>query len=180
MAIFSNRISIKHHIVGHYAVTLAIILALSGATIYSFVYKNVRRNMMEKLSFATASIKNVVENAANLSVRNHLQSIARMNIDILGGLERQVRNGQISKTEAMKRGEDILLEQRIGDNGYIYALSSKGVLRVHPINELKNRDVSSFNFIQQQIASKNGYLEYVLEEPRRDARTLQILAHGLF
>lgn len=165
MSIISRRISIKHRIVGHYSLTLAIILALSGAAIYSFVYENVRRNTMDKLSLATASIKNVVENAANLSVRNHLQAIARVNIDILNGLEEQVRNGQISRTEAMKRGEETLLQQHIGDQGYIYALSSKGTLRVHPVAELKNRDISNFDFIQQQIASKNGYLEYDWKNP---------------
>jgi len=165
MSIIPRRISIKHHIVGHYSLTLAIILALSGAVIYSFVYENVRRNTMDKLSLATASIKNVVENAASLSVRNHLQAIARVNIDILNGLEEQVRNGQISKTEAMKRGEETLLQQRIGDHGYIYALSSKGTLRVHPVAELKNSDLSDFDFIQRQIASKNGYLEYDWKNP---------------
>lgn len=80
MSLIPRRVSIKHRIVGHYSLTLAIILALSGATIYSFVYENVRRNTMDKLSLATASIKNVVENAANLSVRNHLQAIARVNM----------------------------------------------------------------------------------------------------
>ncbi len=166
MPIFSRRISIKHHIVGHYSLTLAIILALSGATIYSFVYENVRRNTMEKLSLATASIKNVVENAANLSVRNHLQAIAKMNIDLLSGLEEQVRNGRISRIEAMQRGEEMLLQQHIGDHGYIYVISSKGILRVHPVIKLKDQDISSFDFIRQQIAVKNGYLEYEWKNPK--------------
>jgi diguanylate cyclase (GGDEF)-like protein/PAS domain S-box-containing protein len=164
-SIFSRRISIKHHIVGHFFLALTLILAVSGVAIYSFVYDNMQQNMMEKLSTSTTSIKDVVENAANLAIRNHLQAIAKVNIDILNGLEQQVKDGKLTRTEAMKRGQEILLNQRIGDHGYIYALSSKGVIRVHPNAELINRDISEFWFVQQQIFYKNGYLEYDWKNP---------------
>ncbi len=116
--------------------------------------------MTEKLSIATTSIKDVVENAAQLSIRNHLHAIAKTNVDILARLEQQVREGRITRTEAMKRGADILLAQRIGDHGYTYVVSSKGVLLVHPDAETKKHDVAGEWFIQQQILQKNGYLEY--------------------
>jgi len=165
MLIFPNRFSIKHHIVCHFSLSVAVILTLAGAAIYSFVYENVRQNMMEKLSTSTTSIKDVVENAANLSIRNHLQAIAKTNVDILRGLEQQVREGQLSRSEAMQRGEEILLSQRIGDHGYNYVISSKGILLVHPNAETKKRDLAGEWFIQQQIFYKEGYLEYDWQNP---------------
>lgn len=107
MSILPQRYSIKYHIICHFSVVVALVLIVSGVTIFSFVYENVRQNMMEKLAIATTSVKDVVENAARLAVRNHLQAIAQMNIALLDGLEQQVRTGRISKLEAMKRGEEI-------------------------------------------------------------------------
>lgn len=163
--IFNRSVSIRHHIVGHFSLALILILVLSGVSIYSFVYENMRQNMMEKLSISTSSVKDVVENAANLFIRNHLQAIAKVNVDILNGLEQQVKNGKLSKAEAMKRGKEILLQQRIGDNGYIYTLSSKGVVLVHPKTEMINRDISDNWFVKQQMSYKNGYLEYDWRNP---------------
>ncbi len=158
--LFPHRFSIKHHIVGHFSLAVAVILILAGSAIYSFVYENVRSNMVEKLSTSTAAIKDVVENAANLSIRNYLHAIAKTDIDILKGLELQVRAGGLSRTEAMKRGEAILLDQRIGTHGYTYVLSSQGILLVHPHAEMKKRDLAGEGFVQQQILYKDGYLEY--------------------
>lgn len=165
MLTYFHRLSIKHHIVGHYTLTLAIILGLSGAVIFSFVYENMHSNTMEKLSLMTSSVTDIVKHAAKLSVRNYLQSKTETNIDILAGLEQKVKSGQISRQEAMEKGEEILLQQHIGTHGYFYALSSKGIILVHPKTELKNKDVSNFEFVQQQISRKDGYLEYNWANP---------------
>ena len=53
LSIFSRRISIKFYIVGHFAIALTLILVCSGVAIYSFVYENMRQNMMGKLSTST-------------------------------------------------------------------------------------------------------------------------------
>ena len=56
---------------------------------------------------------------------------------------------------------DILLSQRIGITGYLYCLDSQGVLKVHPKQALRDADISSYGFIQEQIHRKReGYLEY--------------------
>jgi|GEM_PF-478091 len=180
LSIFSRRISIKFYIVGHFALALTLILVFSGGTIYSFVYENMRQNMMEKLSISTTSVKNVVENAANLFIRNHLLAITKVNIDILNGLEQQVSKGFLTRTEAMQRGKDILLQQRIGDHGYIYALSSKGVVQVHPNAELINRDISEFWFVQQQMFYKDGYLEYDWKNPGEEKTRPKVLHMAYF
>ncbi|WP_319585377.1 EAL domain-containing protein [uncultured Desulfobulbus sp.] len=175
MSILPQRYSIKYHIICHFSVVVALVLIVSGVTIFSFVYENVRQNMMEKLAIATTSVKDVVENAARLAVRNHLQAIAQMNIALLDGLEQQVRTGRISKLEAMKRGEEILLQQPIGDHGYIYVLSSQGVVQVHPHAAVKNSDLSEQWFVRQQMFNKNGYLEYDWKGPGEEQARAKVL-----
>lgn len=175
MLILPQRFSIKYHIVWCFAVALTVMLIVSGVVIFSFVYGKIRQNMMDKLSISTTSMKDIVENAANISIRNHLQTIAKVNIALLNGLDQQVRTGGISKIEAMKRGEEMLLQQPVGDHGYIYVLSSQGVVQVHPHVEVKNSDLSELWFVRQQMFYKNGYLEYKWKGPGEEETRLKAL-----
>jgi len=165
MPILPQQFSIKSHIIGHFSVAVAMMLIVSGGVTYSFVYEKVRQNMMEKLSISTTSVKDVVENAANIAIRNHLQAIAQVNMALLHGLEQQVGTGRMTRAEAMQRGAEMLLQQPIGDHGYIYVLSSQGVVQVHPNTAVKQVDLSEQWFIRQQMFYKNGYLEYEWQNP---------------
>ncbi len=44
---------------------------------------------------------------------------------------------------------DAMLDQKIGKTGYMYAIDSKGILRVHPAKE--GADISNYAFIQEMI-----------------------------
>lgn len=160
MSFFPLRCSIKYHLLGYFFLTHALVLILSGIFIYGVVYEKIQRNMMEQLAACTVTVRDMVENAAALSIRNHLQGIATTNIDMLSSLERQVEEGRLSREEAMRRGEQLLLAQQVGDNGYIYVLSSTGNVIIHPDPEMRERDISEFWFARQQMFYKNGYLEY--------------------
>jgi methyl-accepting chemotaxis protein len=46
---------------------------------------------------------------------------------------------------------EALLQQKIGATGYIYAIDSKGVLKVHPAKEGEN--ISKYDFIKEMIAN---------------------------
>jgi diguanylate cyclase (GGDEF)-like protein/PAS domain S-box-containing protein len=165
MSILPRRLSIKYHIVCHFSLAVATMLIVAGSVIYSFVYDNVRQNMMEKLTLSTASVKDVIEHAANIAIRNHLQTIAQTNITLLEGLEDEVRAGRITEQEAKQRAEAMLLRQPVGAHGYVYVLSSQGIVRVHPNTEVNHANLSEFSFIRQQLAQKNGYLEYDWQNP---------------
>lgn len=169
MSFFPLRCSIRYHLLGFYILTQTLVLILSGSIIYSVVYENMQRNMMEILAVSTAAVRDVVEHAATLSIRNHLQAVATTNIDLLTSLERQVGEGQLSREEAMRRGEELLLTQQVGEQGYIYVLSSAGTILIHPDPEMRKRDVSGFRFVRQQMFYKNGYLEYDWSDSEGDA-----------
>lgn len=160
LSLVPRRLSIRHHIVGLFSLATACILVLSGVVIYSFVYDNMRRNMLEKLAASTLSIKNVVENGAHLAVRHHLRAIAQVNVELLHSLERQVREGKLSRDAAMEQAAQLFVRQRVGDHGYVAVISGKGIVQVHPDPALAHADLSGFDFIQKQLVQKNGYLEY--------------------
>ncbi|MFH2057272.1 MAG: cache domain-containing protein [Pseudomonadota bacterium] len=127
--------------------------------------KNIESNIESELHNSTKAILNMVQTAANLSIRSHLQAIAGKNKEIVAGLYQQVLTGKITEKEAKNQATQILFSQRIGDTGYIYCLSSEGVLLVHPKPSLVGKNISNYPFIQQQLKKKDNYIEYEWQNP---------------
>nr|WP_321464404.1 EAL domain-containing protein [uncultured Desulfobulbus sp.] len=173
--LLSRQRSVRWHIITLFSLTTALVILLSGAAIYQVVYRTMRDNMMERLAATTLSVKEVIENAAHLAIRNHLQTIARVNLDTLSFLEEQVQAGTISRESAMNQAARLFLHQRIGDQGYVYVINSRGVLQVHPVNGMVGKDFSRESFVHQQMVRKHGLLDYVWKnpgEPKARAKTL--------
>ncbi len=74
----------------------------------------------------------------------------------------------MTEADAKRLAADILLSQSIGITGYLYCLDSRGVLKVHPKESLRDTDISSYGFVQEQIHRKEGYLEYDWKNPDDD------------
>ncbi|WP_310600280.1 EAL domain-containing protein [Desulfobulbus sp.] len=168
MSILPRRLSIKYHMAASFSAAIAVILIVSGMGIYAVVYEKVRHTTVERLTITTTSIKNAVEYNVDMAVHNHLRTLVKANIAQLEGLDRQVRSGQMDAAEARFRGEELLLRQPVGANGSVYALSSQGIALVHSNPALRHADLSEHRIIQQQMFSKNGYLEYEWQNPDDD------------
>ena len=163
--LFSRYRSIRWHIITFFSLSTALVILIAGGGIYHFVYSTMRANMMEKLAASTFSVKELVENAADLAIRNHLQTIAQVNIDTLKFLEEQVQAGTMSGESARNQAARIFLHQRIGDQGYVYVVNSHGVVQVHPVASLVQVDFSHESFVRQQMARKFGLLDYTWKNP---------------
>jgi len=179
MSILPRRWSIKYHLAGVFSAAVAMTLIVSGAVIYALVADMVQRTMMDKLAIATTSVRDVVEHAAAMAVRNHLRTLAEVNLALLDGLEQQVRSGRLDAAEARTRGEELLLRQS-GGGGHVVvsALSSRGIVQVHPEPALRRADLSTHRVVRQQMLRKNGYLEDEWQDagdPRPRPRALYML-----
>lgn len=163
--LFDKRRSIRWHIIVLFSLSTTVVFLLAGIGIYLFVSRTMQESMMEKLAENTRSVKEVVENATQLAIRNHLQTIARTNIDTLRILEHQVHAGSMSRDAAKRLATQIFLQQRIGDQGYVYVVSGQGIIQVHPVADLVQADLSAKDFIHQQMAMKNGHLDYTWKNP---------------
>ncbi|MDD2463880.1 MAG: EAL domain-containing protein [Desulfobulbus sp.] len=178
--VLSRQRSIRWHIITFFSLSTALVIMLAGVGIYHFVYRTMRENMMEKLAASTLSVKEVVENAAHLAIRNHLQTIARVNIDTLRFLEEQVLAGHMNREAAMHQAAQIFLHQRIGDQGYVYVVNSLGRIQVHPVDSLVQADLSHESFIRQQMGRKSGLLDYSWENPGEAEPRPKTLAMAYF
>ncbi len=165
MPFLPRRLSLKYHLVGHFSMAVAAILIVAGGFISSFVFENVRRNMMEKLTLSTESVRDVVEQAADIAIRNHLSTIAQTSVALLEGLVDEVRAGRISEAAAQQRAVAMLRRQPVGAHGYVHVLSSQGGVPLQPHAELDPAELSEQAFIRRQTTQKTGYLEYEWQHP---------------
>lgn len=146
----------------------ALALSITGWVIYSLVRETVEENIRNELTSSTEGIKTMVRNTADVSIRTHLQAIAANNLDILQGFDQLVKRGEITENAAKELSTNIFLSQTIGETGYTYVLTGKGIVAVHPNEKLKNSDISSRWLSQQQQEKKEGFLEYAWKNPGED------------
>jgi len=160
-----KNFKIRYKLLFIYSLTFFAIISLSSLIIYSIVKKNVERNIESELQNSTLAILNNVKTAVAVSIKNHLRATAEKNHDIIEYLHALQASGQISLEEAQQRAAEIILCQKVGIEGYVCILDSNGRVLKHPKKSLEGLDISDHKFVQEMIATKNGYIEYEWQNP---------------
>lgn len=138
-------------------------ISLVGVVSYRITKKLNTDLVMTNLRTLTDSTYNLIDSAINASIRNHLRAIAEQNKKVMEMYYTRVKAGELTETAAKAEIEKIFLSQVIGETGYTYVVDSTGILTIHPL--LKGSDLSRYAFIKEQIARKNGYMEYSWKNP---------------
>ena len=160
-----RRLSLRQRIFFSFLAALLPVVIFCVAAIEIFLVPAIADNARQELLNATVMLKSAVQTAADVAVRSHLKTIAEKNSEIIGHLLEQATNGEMSRDQVKKQAREILLSQRIGSSGYIYCLDSHGVAVVHPNPGVENTDNSRFAFVREQVAGKQGYIEYEWQNP---------------
>ncbi len=170
--------SIRHKLLISYSIVFILSISMGSAFIYLFVRENIKKNTENELNDTTRSILNLVRTSAAVSIKNHLRAVAEKNLELVRYYHKQVLQGLLTKEAAQKQVAGLMLSQTIGESGYIYCLNSAGSVKVHPQAALINTDVSNFEFVQEQLKLKKGYIEYDWQNPgetRLRAKALYML-----
>ncbi len=157
---YFKSLSIRSRLLLSYILAFTFILVLSFSIVYFLVKSTLEKDIEKNLSNFTQIIHGMVTSAADSSIKNYLRSKAETNLDFILDLYHRAKINEITEKEAKEAAEKFLLNQVVGDSGYIYCINSKGVVLFHPQKDLVNQDISNFKFVQYQIQKKNGYLEY--------------------
>ena len=154
-------------LVAHLAILIG--AALVGSLIlYAVVRRTIEANIENELANSTASIFNMVRTAVSVSVKNRLRGVAEKNREIAAYFWQRHQDGRLSRDEAVAQIREVFLAQSIGKTGYLYCLNSQGWLQVHPRHQLEGSDVSMHGFVQDQIHRREGYIEYMWQNPGED------------
>ncbi len=160
--------------------TFILSLAIGGLIMDSLVRRTLEASIERQLASNTAAILNMVRNTADVAIRNYLRAVAEKSRQVVEGFFGQYRRGAISQSEAKERSRIALVSQTIGSTGFIYIIDSRGIIRVHPDEELVGQDMSRYRFIQDQKERKTGYMEYNWRNPGEEASRPRALYMSYF
>lgn len=160
-----NYMHIRNKLFFSYIIVFVGVILISYIILYSTLHRTINNQIESELTTTTNTIITLVETAADISVKNHLRAIAEMNMNIAEYYYKKSLNGEISTAQAKQIVKEIFLSQSIGKTGYIYCLSSSGVVLVHPIKELRGKNLTEYQFVREQLLMREGYLEYKWKNP---------------
>ena len=141
------------------------LILIGSSLLYYKIKVDLESRIEQELQKSSDSLANLIQTAADISIKTSLQAVATQNFEIVEYYYSKHKSGLLTYEQAVDTIQEILLSQAIGVSGYIYVLNSKGDVLVHPNDKVKGTNVSEYGFIQQQIAQKDGYLEYEWQNP---------------
>ena len=155
-----------------------LILALLGISVFSIIiitltiYFMMKMNVSFILSDDLKSKNNIIYDMINTGYEDfesELTNIAENGTRITKSLVAS------NNPNAKKVAEEVLLSQKIGKNGYIYAINSQGVIQFHPKKELIGNNLIKHQFIKDSIKNKSGTIEYKWANPGEKAPRSKII-----
>ncbi len=165
MPLIFRKWPIRYQLMLWFSLVIVLVIASAGWVIKVLIEDTVEAAVSEELAASTKLIYTTVETALDVGVRNHLRGIAEKNVTILYQLAQDVNTGLRTEREAKELAEEILLSQPIGETGYIYVITSHGIVDIHPNEKMKHRDMSNYWLAKKQIEKKEGYVEYEWKNP---------------
>jgi PAS domain S-box-containing protein len=165
---FFYNLRIRSKLLLIFTTTFILSIAAGSTTLYVLIRQTIESHIEKDLQGANANILEIVNTAANVSIRNHLRAVADKNREIASHFSTQVKKGLLSNAEAQDLVRKVMLSQTVGKTGYIFVWNiSKAPhsipLAVHP--KIQGKDVAYVNFVQGGTQLRNGYMEYTWKNP---------------
>ena len=99
-----------------------------------------------------------------------LATLTDLAFNVVRSQQRQVQSGRIDRATAMREAHNALSRVNVGDTGYIYAMTSKGELKVHLAQEgtnvINSQDEKGRYFIREMcekaVRSRPGEVLYIV------------------
>jgi len=150
---FSKKILISHLLI--YLILIITTFAIIPSTLQEIMEKNIEKELKTSIDI----LKNNVRATIDISIKNHLKTIAETNLIYLTYLNEKIKNKLIDIKTAKKEVLSFIKKQRIGKTGYIYIIDKQGRVLYHPDKKIIGTNVSKKEFIKKQLSGKQ-YIEY--------------------
>ena len=143
---------------------IAFLLIIVGISLFlyfqlrSFLQDNINNELQTK----NKSIVEMIKTTTDATIKTHLRTIAEKNRELVELFYAKATQGEMTEEQAYEEVRAILLDPqygKLGETGYLAGVTTQGVLTIHP--KSPGVDASGFEFMQEAMAMKNGYLEYM-------------------
>lgn len=161
---FKNS-KIKNKLIFLSTIVTVCIMFSSGLMIFRVVTINSRKEMRREMTSLADVVSLQIDNYIEAVIQNYLRGRVASVYDMMEYYYSMTLKGEMSEEEAKQKIQDLILEIKIADTGYMYAIDSNGLVKIHPKISLVNTDISNYDFIQEQLKIKKGYLSYKWKNP---------------
>ena len=137
------------------------IVLVNGFVNYFLMDRAIGKMVRSELIHVSENLRQVCQTSVDSSINNYLRSISEKACSLVRFYYNQYRAGKMSEADALQRVRRIFKDPKfgkIGDTGYLAAVSSRGILTIHPKSEGVN--ASKHAFMQRAMKKKNGFLSY--------------------
>ena len=183
MSSYVNKETIAGKLVKGY-LALCLCAIIIGLAIWYMMYTATNERINSELANVTDSTLSMIAAASDVSIQNTLRSMAEKNREIVAFFYQQVQEGVLTEAEAKKEIQDVLLAQTVGKSGYPFTADISRlptiILRVHPKAELRDKDLTHVDFLQEAAKHKKGYLEYEWKNPGETVARKKVMAVSYF
>ncbi len=160
MKYFFENMKIKTRLTVTNILTFSIILVLMSSVTLVYIKKDLDKKVDTELTQTTTTLANMLKSNMDTTIINYLKGNGETSKKIVNHYYEEYKKGNLSEEEAKTKAEQMLLENKIGLTGYVYVINSKGKIQVHPKIAL-GEDLSQYDFVQNQMSRKEGYMEYM-------------------
>ena len=154
---------------------------VKGRTMKDMVNAEIYNMSDSELGHIAEGVHEAIDQAVSSAIRLNCVSIAQNGKEGVRFFYDQFAAGTLNEEEAKSKAASFLLSQKIGESGYIYVLSKKGNILVHPKKALVGVNLTKHGFIRDQLAmGSSGFLEYMWKNPGEKIEQAKCLAQELF
>lgn len=158
------------------------IIILMGLSVYYTSRSRFMASFEGELRTTGDLIHGMTVTAVNTSIKSHLTTIARKNLDLVGYYHGMNVDGKIGYAAAIDAIRTIFLYPpygRIGSSGYLAIISGDGKTVVHP-KLPAGYDMSGYEFMRRALSMKEGYIEYSWKNPGEEKEREKAAALAYF
>ena len=153
LATIFRNLGLRNKLLISYALVFIVSIAIGGYFSSRYAAGLIKKDLEDQLNQATRFITQLVKTAATVSTRNYLRGLAEKNIDSLYYISSNI----LTKDEKIYAVRS-LLNQKIGQNGFIYCIDENGKLIVTH-DGLK--DLGQYLSLPIESTRQEGYFEYM-------------------
>lgn len=160
-----NNLPIKYKLFISYVILFLVVISASFSVLYVQLKNRLETRIHYDLKQSNSLIRDMIQTATAVSIKNHLKAIAEKNLEIVQSLHGEAALGSVTEAQAKAMAAKLMGIQTIGKTGYIYCIDTQGLAAVHPEKSIQGASLIHHAFIRQQIATKTGYMTYDWRNP---------------
>ncbi|MFN4217108.1 MAG: methyl-accepting chemotaxis protein [Brevinematales bacterium] len=169
-----RRFSLQMQLFIGMIVLLAVAVGGIGFLNYTIALRSLRQSLEEHIDSLVDLSSGLLQHEISSLSLHYLKGINTSTLKTISATFSQVKRGRMKEQDALSFLRKNMLSFSIGKSGYMAVLDNKGHILIHP-KLAPGTDLSSYDFIQEALKKKEGFIAYSWKNPGEKAPRDKVL-----